>query len=147
ALDGLAEWNFRSRQFNIDLVPAFQAIADHLKVQLALGGNDRLMQFRIHMVNESWVFFVECSQTLGDLVLVPFRVELQSGMNIGSGIFHLCQGNGHPRTAKGVAGVSVLKLDDRSNIACVQMGYTGPDLPVQNINLPDFFRDLAVAIV
>ncbi len=47
--DGFAVADFRFDQFDIDFVPAFQAVHHHAQMQIALGGDHCLVQLRVHM--------------------------------------------------------------------------------------------------
>ena len=70
--DRLAKGNARWQQLNLHLVPAPQTIGEHAQMQFALGGNNRLVQLRVHVVEQGRILFVQCRQSRGDLVFLAF---------------------------------------------------------------------------
>ena len=99
---------------------AAQAVHDHFQMQFALRRNDRLVQFRIDAINKGRVLLVQRGQAGRDLVLLALGGDLQRGVDGGLRILHLGQLDRARRRAQGVAGVRVLQLDHRADVAAVQ---------------------------
>ena len=70
ALDRLAISHARLVQFDVHVVAAAQALGDHFQVQLALRGDNGLVQFRIHDVKKRRVLVVQRRQAGRDFVLL-----------------------------------------------------------------------------
>ena len=120
-LDGLAVAHARLAQLDMDVVTAAQRVGHDFQVQFALGGNDGLMQFRIHHVEERGVFVVQRGQAGGDLVFLALDAgDLERAWMFGLGYSTLGSGTGFLARAEGVAGVRVLEFHHRADVAGAQ---------------------------
>ena len=90
-------------QLDGDPEPACQPLDDHLQVDLALAGDDRLVHFVVHPVAERGVLLLERRQADCELVLVALGAQVEGDVDVGMGILHLRQLHGEARAAQGVA--------------------------------------------
>ena len=116
-LDGFAVADARLDQLDVDVVAPAEAVGDDFEVQLALGGDDGLAQLGIHHVKEGRVFVVQGRQAGGDFVFLALDAALERGVDVGLGIFDFGQRDGLLGAAERVAGVGVLELDHRADVA------------------------------
>ena len=144
--DRFTEWNAGFAQLDMGVESAFQAVHQHIQVQFALGGNDRLVQFRIDAIDKSGVFLMQRRQAGRDLVFLALGGAVQRGMNGGLRILHLHQFDRPRRGAQGVARMRVLQLHHRANIAPGQFLHHGAILSVENIKLADALDHAAISV-
>jgi len=66
-------------------ITAAQALGDDLQVQLTLGGQDGLVQFRVHLVHERRVLVMQRRQAGGDFFLLALDGALERRVDAGLG--------------------------------------------------------------
>ena len=140
ALDGLAIPHARLDQFDVHVVTAAEALGDDLQVQLALRGQDGLVQLGIHHVQERGVLVVQRGQARGDLVFLAFDVALEGGVDVRLGIFDCRQRHRFLAAAQRVARMGVLELHHRADVPGAEAGHARAHLAVEQVDLADLLR-------
>ena len=115
-------------------------------MQFALRGNDRLMQLRIDPEEKSRIFIVQGGKPRGHLVLFTLGLQLECGVNVRARIFRHGKFYGMIRGAKGVAGMGVLEFDRRADVTRAKPRDHLAGMTVEQENLADPFRDVAVGV-
>jgi hypothetical protein len=85
-LDGFTVRDLWLRQSDVHIETACKTIHQHLEVQFALGGDDGLVEFRVHTENEGGILFVQGSQPGGYFVFLAFGSRLEGGVDGGFGV-------------------------------------------------------------
>ena len=116
-------------------------------MQLALRGNDGLVQLAVDAGLERRVLLVQRGEAGGELVLVAARVELERRLGVGLGIFDLGQHDDVPGVAQRVAGVGVPEFHGGADVAGGEHVDGGAGLAVETEELADALGDPAVAVV
>ncbi len=130
----------------MNVEPPPKTLGDHFEMQFALRGNDRLVQLGIHVEDKRRIFVVQRGEARGDFVLLTFRLGFQRGVNVRARIFRHGKFHRMIRGAKRVAGVRVLEFHRRANVARAETRHRLARLAVEQKNLPDAFRDVAVGV-
>src|SRR5207253_7897381 len=136
----------RLDQVEMNAEPPPKTLSDQLEMQFALRGNDRLAQLRIGAESKCRIFVVQSREPGGRFVLFTFRLGLQRGVNVRARIFRHGKFYQMIRGAKRVAGVRVLELYRRANVARAETRHRLARLAIEQKNLPDAFSDLAIGI-
>ena len=130
----------------MNVEPPPKTLGDDFEMQFALRGNDRLVQLGIDAENKGRIFVVQRREARGHFVLLTLRLGLQRGVNVRVRIFRRGKFHRMIRGAKRVAGVRVLELHHRANVARAETRHRLARLAVEQINLPDAFGDVAVGV-
>ena len=117
AADGLAVRDRRLLQGDLHAETTRQPLHNHLQVDLALPGRDRLVQLVVDAVVERRVLEVQRREAQGEFVLFALGAQLQGGVNIGARVVDFRQTHLEARAAKRVAGVCVAQLNHRAQVA------------------------------
>ncbi len=86
-VDGLAVGNARLIELDLDVVAPFEGFRDSLEMNLALSGEDGLLQFGIRAELEGGILLVNDGQAFRHLLLVTPSRQLEGGVNVGGGVF------------------------------------------------------------
>ena len=116
-------------------------------MQLALGRDNRLVQFPVDLGLKRRILFVQRGEPRGELVLIPARIELQGRLGVGLGIIDLGQHDTALGIAQRVAGMRVPEFHGCADVTRGQRVDRRPRLAVQAVQLADAFADAAVAVV
>src|SRR5262249_56096634 len=111
AMNRFAKWHTRLDQVEMNVESPPQTLSDHFEMQLALRGNDRLMQLRIDTENKCRIFVVQGRKPCGYFVFFSSRLELQRCVNVRARIFRRGKFHRMIRGAERVAGVRLLYFD------------------------------------
>ena len=117
ALDRLTIFHARLGEVDMDVVSAAQTVGDDFQMQFTLRGNDRLVQLAVHDIKKRRVFLVQRGEAGGDLILLAFHAGDERGVDVRLGINHLRQRHRMFQRAERVAGVRVLELHHRADVA------------------------------
>ena len=116
-LDRLAIGDFRLPGIHLDLVAAFEPLADDLQVQLAHAGGHHLLGLRVAVDAEGGVLLADLVERAGELAFVAAALGRHRQAD-----HRGREGDGrHRQLAQRHAGPQVFQLDDRHDAA-------GPDL-------------------
>jgi hypothetical protein len=130
----------------MNVEPPPKTLSDHFEMQFALRGNDRLVQLRIGAEHEGRIFVVQRRKPRGHFVLFTPRLRLQRGVNVRARIFRHGKFHRMIPGAERVAGVRLLEFHCRANVARAQTRHRLARVAVEQKNLPDAFRDVAVGV-
>ncbi len=130
-------------QFDRDGKSAGQPLDQHLQVDLALAGDDRLVDLVVHPGAEGGVLLLQHRQAHGELVLVPLRAQAQGDVDVGIGVFDLRQLDDEARAAERVARAGVAQLDDGAQVARAEAGHRQALAAVEQIELARGARSAA----
>jgi hypothetical protein len=135
--DRLAVGHAGLLQLDGDAEPAGQPLDDHLQVDLALAGDDRLVHLVVDPVAERRVLLLERRQADRELVLVALGAQAQRDVDVGMGVLHLGQLDGEAGAAQGVARVGLAQLDDGADVSGVEPGHRHPLAAVEDVELAE----------
>ena len=143
AADRLAVGDAGLLQLDGDAEPARQPLDDHLQVDLALAGHDRLVHLVVHPGAEGGVLLLERRQADRELVLVALGAQPEGDVDVGMGVLHLGQLDDEAGAAERVARVGVAQLDDGADVARLERRDRDPLAAVQHVELAEALVDLA----
>ena len=117
AADRLAVGDLGPADVGRDLELADHPVDDHVEVQLAHAGDERLAALRVGLDPEGRVLLGEALEGDAHLVLVGLRPRLDLDLDDRLGERDVLEQDRVIRVAQGVAGVGVLEADDRADVA------------------------------
>ena len=121
AADRLAVRDLRPADVGGDLELADHAVDDHVQVQLAHAGDERLAALRVGLDAEGRILLGQALQGDAHLVLVGLRLRLDRDLDDRLGEGDRLEQDRVLGVAQGVAGEGVLEADDRGDVAGVDL--------------------------
>jgi hypothetical protein len=146
APDGLAKRDARLGEIDVDIEAPAQPIGDDFKVQFALRGDQRLVQFGIDAKMKRRVFVLQCREPGSDAVFFAACLRLQCRVNARLRILDARQPHRSARGTKRVARVRTFQLHHRAEVARVETADRLAIASVKNVNLSETFGDIPAGV-
>ena len=143
ATDGLAVGDLGLADVGGDLELADHAVDEHVEVQLAHAGDQRLARLLVRLDAEGRVLLGEALERDAELVLVGLRARLDRHLDDRLGEGHRLEDDRVLRLGQRVARVGVLEADGRGDVARVDLVDL---LAVVRVHLEDATDPLALAL-
>ena len=121
AADGLAVGDLRLADVGGDLELADHAVDEHVEVQLAHAGDERLAALLVRLDAEGRVLLGEALEGDAELVLVGLGLRLDGDLDDRLGEGHRLEHDRVLRVGQRVAGEGVLEADGRGDVARVDL--------------------------
>src|SRR5450759_383171 len=143
AADGLPVGHLRFADVGLDLELPAHPVHQHVEVQFAHAGDDRLPGLLVLADLEGRVLLGQALDRGTELFLVGLRLRLDRDVDDRSRETHRLQDHRLLRVAEGVAGGGVLQADHRDDLASVDAGAL---LPVVGVHLHDLADALLLVL-